>query len=287
MGGLRYLIIGGDDRFVELATIFKSMGDNISTYGMNMIEIKGVPNYLSLDTALDNSDIIICPVPFAKEVQKINSKYSSTDIKIEELFKKLEKSKKLILGAINNYSRDLAAKYGIEYSDYFEDENYQVLNAVSTAEGVLSIIISETKDTIYGTKMLILGYGRTGKLISEYLEILKAEVYVEARKESDLAWIGARGMKAIPIGELPLYLREMQVIVNTVPAMILDHSMLDLVNSDVLILDIASVPGGVDFAYAGKKGIRTKHALGIPGKTASRSAAQYIYVAIQKILRAI
>ena len=66
--------------------------------------------------------------------------------------------------------------------------------------------------------------------------------------------------------------------------MMLDCRMLDLVKKDVFILDLASTPGGIDFAYAAEKGIKTVHALGVPGKIACRSAAVYIYDTIQKIL---
>lgn len=280
----RYLIVGGDDRLAELAGIFERNGITVSTYGMDMIEIKNVNNYLSLDTALENSDIIICPIPFSKNISKINSKYASVDIEIEELFKKLGTEKKLILGAINNYSKELAKKYNIEYTDYNKDETYQILNTIPTAEGALSIIISETSKTVFGSKILVLGYGRVGKQISEYLKALRAEVYVEARKDPDLAWITAKGMKAVPIEDLPLYVGDMDVIVNTVPAMMLDCRLLDLVKSDVFILDLASTPGGTNFAYAAEKAVKTVHALGIPGKVACRSAATYIYNAIQKIL---
>ena len=284
MKSSRYLIIGGDDRLIELAAIYERKGINISTYGMDKVEIKNVENYLSLEAALENSDIVVCPIPFSKDVHKINSKYSSTDIEIEELFKKLGIGKKLILGAINNYSKELAKKYGIEYVDYYNDEGYQILNTIPTAEGALSIIINETRETLFGSKILVLGYGRIGKLLSEYLKDLRAEVYVEARKNSDLTWINARGMKAVSIEEISLYLGEMDVIVNTVPAMMLDNRKLDLVKNDVFILDLASTPGGIDFGYAAEKGIKTVHALGIPGKTACRSAAVYIYQTIQKIL---
>jgi dipicolinate synthase subunit A len=77
----------------------------------------------------------------------------------------------------------------------------------------------------------------------------------------------------------------MDVIVNTVPAMMLDCRMLDLVKKEAFILDLASTPGGIDFAYAAEKGIKTVHALGIPGKIACRSAAVYIYDTVLKILQ--
>lgn len=284
MKSSRYLIIGGDDRLVELAKLFEGEGADIATYGMDMTVIKNVPNYLSFDEALENSDIVIGPIPFSKDVHKINSKYSSVDIEAEELFSKLGKDKKLILGAINNYSKGLAEKYGIEYWDYHNDEGYQILNTIPTAEGALSILINETKATLFGSRILILGYGRIGKLLSEYLKALGASVHVEARKDSDLSWITAERMKAIPLKELPHYLGEMDIIINTVPAMLLDSIMLDLVKQDALILDLASAPGGTDFDYASKKGIKAIHAQGLPGKVACKSAAEYIYGTIKKYL---
>jgi len=286
MKSSRYLIIGGDDRLVELAKLLEGEGADIATYGMDMAVIKNVPNYLSFDEALENSDIVIGPIPFSKDVHKINSKYSSVDIEAEELFRKLGKDKKLILGAINNYSKGLAEKYGIEYWDYYNDEGYQILNTIPTAEGALSILINETNATLFGSRILILGYGRIGKLLSEYLKALGASVHVEARKDSDLSWIIAERMKAVPLKELPHYLGEMDIIINTVPAMLLDSSMLDLVKQDALILDLASMPGGTDFDYASKKGIKTIHAQGIPGKVACKSAARYIYSTIKKFLYA-
>ena len=284
MKSARYLIVGGDDRLVELAAMYERNGFYISTYGMDKVEIKNVENHSSLDAALKNSDIVICPIPFSKDIYKINSKYSKVDIEIEELFKKLGKDKKLILGAINNYAKELALKNDIEYIDYFNDESYQILNTIATAEGALSIILNGTSETLFGSKILVLGYGRIGKLLSGYLKDLGGSVYVEARKNSDLSWINARGMKAVPIKELPFYLGEMDVIVNTVPAIILDCRLLDLVKKEAFILDVASNPGGVDFACAEEKGIKAVHALGIPGKIACRSAAVYIYDTINKYL---
>lgn len=284
MKSLRYLIAGGDDRFVELAAVFERNGMNISTWGMDKAEIKNVKNHTSLEEALESSDIIICPIPFSKDVHKLNTKYSSTDIEVEEFFRKLGKDKKLLLGAINKYSKKLAEKYEIEYTDYYKDEGYQIMNTIPTAEGALSVIISETKKTVFGSRILVLGYGRIGKLLSEYLKALGGSVYVAARKDSDLAWINARGMEAIPFDELSFHAGEMDVIVNTVPAMVLDRRLLDLIREDALILDLASAPGGTDFAYAADKGIRAVHALGLPGKTACNSAAVYIFDTVMKIM---
>ena len=286
-GGLedkRYLILGGDDRFVELARIYRSRGYHVSTCGMDKVVIDGVFNYSNLKDAIEKSDIIITPVPFAKDYNKLNTKYSEQDINIEGLFENLGPDKLLFVGAINNHSKLQAEKYGISYYDYYTDESYQILNTIPTVEGTLQIIIQETKTTIFGSKILVLGYGRIGKVLSEYLKALGAEVYVEARKESDLTWIGTKGYKPVPLQELHLIIGDMDIIVNTIPALILDSSMLDLARKDGLLIDLASKPGGIDFSYANSKGLRTIHALGIPGIVACKSAALYIYNTILNYL---
>lgn len=280
-----YLIVGGDDRLVELARIYERKGFEVSTYGLDMVEIENVQNHPSLDDALKSCSLVICPVPFAKEATKVNTKYSKADIEIEELFRKLKKEQILMLGAINNYSKELAKKYDIKYIDYYYDEGYQILNTIPTVEGALAMIINGTGETLFGSKVLVLGYGRIGKLLSGYLKGLGAEVYVEARSDSDLAWINARGMTAVALEELPFYVGKMNIIVNTVPAMLLDCRLLELLKPEVFILDLASNPGGTDFACAAEKGVKAVHALGIPGKVACKSAAVYIYDTINKYLK--
>jgi len=76
----------------------------------------------------------------------------------------------------------------------------------------------------------------------------------------------------------------MDIVFNTVPAMVLDRDLLFKLNKEALIIDLASKPGGVDFLAAEELGIKTIHALGLPGKTAPVSAARIIKDTIYNIL---
>lgn len=282
---MNFLIIGGDDRLVELANIFSGKGYNVYTYGMEKAVGCQAKNFTSLDEAVSECNVIIGPIPFSKELNKVNSLYTQEAIGIDSLFSKIKSEKKLFFGALNKNSRELAEQYNIKYTDYYYEESYQILNAIPTAEGAIALMVSETEKTVFGQKVLILGYGRIGKLLSEYTKALGAEVYVEARKAADLTWIKAKGMNAIHLNHLDDYIGDMDIIVNTIPALIIDSNKLELINHEALILDLASLPGGVDFAAAKKRGIKTIHALGIPGKIAAKSAAEYIYdIVIKQIV---
>jgi dipicolinate synthase subunit A len=52
-----------------------------------------------------------------------------------------------------------------------------------------------------------------------------------------------------------------------------------------LVIDLASKPGGVDFEYAQYKGIKTIHALSLPGKVAPVTTAMYMETVIYNIIK--
>ncbi|MDF2590819.1 MAG: glutamyl-tRNA reductase [Clostridia bacterium] len=284
---MNFLILGGDERLVELANIFLERGLKVFTYGMDKAANCLAENIVSLDEAVSKSDVIVGPIPFSKEGKTVNSNYSNEPIVMDDLFSKITPEKKLYFGALNKVSRDLAEKYNLNYDDYHKDESYQILNTIPTAEGAIALMVSETDRTVFASNVLILGYGRIGKLLSEYAKAMGAKVYVEARKDEDLTWIKSKGMNEIHLDNLLDYIGNMDIIVNTVPAMLLDERELELVKKNVLILDLASLPGGVNHAYAKQIGIKSIHALGIPGKIAARSAAEYIFDTIIKKLKGI
>jgi dipicolinate synthase subunit A len=284
---MNFLIIGGDDRLVELANIFSEKGYKVYTHGMDKATNCQAENIESLEEAVSKCDIIIGPIPFSKEGKTVNSNYSGEPIEIENLFSKITSEKKLYFGALNKNSREQAEKYNIKYNDYYQDESYQILNTIPTAEGAIALMVSETEKTVFGRNVLILGYGRIGKLLSEYAKAMGAKVHVEARKDEDLTWIKSKGMNEIHLNNLEDYIGVMDIIVNTVPALLLDESELELVKKDALILDLASLPGGVNHPYAKQIGIKSIHALGIPGKIAAKSAAEYIFDTVLKQLKGV
>ena len=65
-------------------------------------------------------------------------------------------------------------------------------------------------------------------------------------------------------------------IFNTVPSMVLDKSILRVLNPNVTIIDIASNPGGTDFEYARKHNLNAVLCLGLPGIYAPKTSALII-----------
>ena len=76
----------------------------------------------------------------------------------------------------------------------------------------------------------------------------------------------------------------MDVIFNTIPSMVLDGERILNINQDTLIVDIASVPGGVDLEKAKDLNIKVIWALGLPGKVAPKTAAMILKNTITNII---
>ena len=160
--------------------------------------------------------------------------------------------------------------------DYYLSERLSILNAIPTAEGAVSIAINETAKTIFGSKCVIAGYGRIGKILAKLLKNMGADVTVLARSEQALTWAEADGCHALPFYCAARYLDDKDIIFNTVPALWMDKNIIDSTSENTVIIDLASAPGGVDLEYAKRICRKVIFALSLPGKVAPESAGNII-----------
>lgn len=281
----KYTVIGGDLRNVKLAESISADGNQVNIYGFKNagFEMKLSENE-DLQAAIDDSEIVIGPLPCSNDNETLNAPFHSEKIQMNEILKTIKKNQLFIAGRISDKIANLAKAYNVFTIDILEREEMAVLNAIPTAEGAIQIAMEELPITINGSKTLILGYGRIGKILSKMLTGLGAEVYVEARKYSDIAWIKAYGQKPVYINELEQYIGNMDIIFNTIPYRILDSTLLNIVGNDCLIIDLASKPGGVDFEKAKTLGIKVIWALSLPGKVAPVTAGNFIKQTVYNII---
>mgnify|MGYP002581326545 CR=1 FL=1 len=175
----------------------------------------------------------------------------------------------------------------IEIIDIMKREELAVLNTISTAEGAIEIAISNTNKIIHGSEVLILGFGRIGKVLARKMAGLSAKVTCAARKDEDLAWIRAYGHKETNINALGENLSQYDIILNTVPHLVLNKERLQYVKKDALLIDLASNPGGIDKKEARELNLKLVWALALPGKVAPVTTAEFIKDTIYNILKEI
>lgn len=261
-----FFIVGGDMRMVCLAKKLASDGNTVKVMGFEKIGYdKLLNNNIKIAHSInevEENDIIISSIPLTIDNKYVYAPYSDKKIELNDL-----KGKKVIAGKLPK---------GIEGKDILDDEVTTVFNTIPTAEGAISKAIEETNITLNNANVLVLGFGRVGKVLCDRLKKIGAKVYCEARKREDLCWIETYGYEPIPLGELDKSLCKMKVIFNTIPSLILNKSRLILLKEDTVIIDLASGKGGVDFESARKLKINAIQYLAIPGKIAPETTAEYV-----------
>jgi dipicolinate synthase subunit A len=178
----------------------------------------------------------------------------------------------------------LCCNYGFEgkkFIDYNKLDSYALLNAVPTAEGAIKIAIENTPFTLWGSRALVIGNGRVGKILSHRLKGLGCCVTVSARKSSDKALIDALGIKHIDTKDIDLCGR-FDIIFNTVDHPVLNSALDNL--EGTLIIDL-STAGCIDEAAALKYKAKYLKLPGIPGKTAPVTAGEILFETVSDILK--
>jgi len=272
-------ILGGDMRQVYLARQLLEDGWEAVTWGL---EQGGAPAAATLDEAL-RGKVVILPMPVERSGM-LHLPLTDTELETERIWPRLSYDQLLLGGLTGGLSQRLMADYGLTLLDYSTREEMQVANAVPTAEGAIQLAMEATDRTLHGSRCLIIGYGRIGRVLADRLLSLGAEVTVSARKYGDLAWIEAWGYRGIRTDALAGELGRYDIIFNTVPALILDGPRIGETREGCIIIDLASLPGGVDIEEAARRSRRVIQAPGLPGKAAPCTAAGAIRDSIYHIL---
>ncbi len=285
MNGKKITIIGGDLRNIKLANQIIEDGNEVNIFGFSKAGFElGMKECQDLAEAIDDSDVVIGPIPCSNDNETINAPFHQEKIFIHDVFKKMTKNQLFLAGRVSEKIINMSHIYNVYIMDLLEREEMAILNAIPTAEGTIQIAMEEMPITIHDSKSLVLGYGRVGKLVAKLLHVLGSEVYVEARKYSDLAWIRSNNYIPIHINDISTVLPQMDLIVNTIPNIVLNQQMLSLVRKDTLLIDLASKPGGIDFEKAKDMGLKAIWALSLPGKVAPVTAAKYIKETVYNIM---
>ena len=285
MRKLSFAVVGGDARQARLAELFEREGHTVRAYVLDKYVFAGRTIHSDdLGQLCEPCDCVVLPLPVQGEPGMLLSPLSGICISLRRVFELLPEGQLAAAGKIGPAVYRMAEEHGIYLEDYLEREEFSVSNAVATAEGAIQIAMEELPITLHGSKCLVVGYGRIGKLLSSCLKAFGAHVTASARKHSDIAWIRAYGCEALHTNRLDGMLRDFDVVFNTVPHEVLGAPLLEELKEGCLCVDLASKPGGIDFENAKKLGIKTIWALSLPGKVAPVTAGNILKETIINII---
>ena len=266
---LKIVVLGGDNRQKLLHEYLVNIGYNSSLEGFN-----GCCNY---DNVID-CDIVILPTVATKDGVTLNAPMSDEIISLERILKNIPSGKHIICGKLPKTHQEKLADKGVNLFQYTDNDVFKTINAVPTAEGAIAIAISETEDTICGSKCLIIGNGCIGKSLTK---CMGAHVTVSARKEMDFSLLWADGVEYINTNTLnEKELLKYDIIFNTVPARLISHKKIVELTDEQLIIDLASLPYGFDHELKNELNCKLLLSSSLPGIYAPKTSA----FATQKVI---
>lgn len=163
------------------------------------------------------ADYILLPLPL-----------DETRTPLAELLRAAKPGALALGGRLSAQAKQIAQEAGVELVDYFAREELTIRNAIPTAEGCLAILLRQRKRTLWGSGVLVTGFGPVGQALGPRLAALRP---------------------------------------------------------GSLIVDLASRPGGTDFAAARRLGLTALHALSLPAACAPETAGEFVAQTVCEILR--
>ncbi|MEY8354546.1 dipicolinate synthase subunit DpsA [Lachnospiraceae bacterium 54-53] len=273
-----FLLLGGDSRQLYLSRILAGNGFRTA------IHYDREDSPFSMEEAIQNNQIILCPIPFTRDKISLFSIHDLDDLGIGNILSLLTSDHTIFGGNIPSYVKEYAKEHGIACFDYMDMEDITIKNTIPTAEGAIAEAIRLSPGCLHKSKCLVTGFGRCGRTLALKLKGLDAEVTVADRKESQLTLAGSMGFHTGLLSGISADMGTYRYIFNTIPAPVFKEELIRLMHPSAAVIDIASAHGGVDFEFCRKQNIRAKLCPGLPGIYAPEASAEILFEAIVKCL---
>jgi dipicolinate synthase subunit A len=285
--GLSVAVIGGDARQLEIIRKLSEWDANLFLIGFDQLDhgFTGAAKVNLEDADFSEMDAILLPVSGTSMDGKVETIFSNEEVVLTAQHLKRTPEHCMIYSGITNEYLDKCAKEANRKLIVLLDRNdVAIYNSIPTAEGTIMMVIQNTDMTIHDANVMVLGFGRTGITVARMMAALGAHVKVGARRSEHLARIAEMGLKPFYIDDLREQVRDIDICINTIPAHVLSASVLSQMPLSTLIIDLASKPGGTDFRYADKRGIKALLAPGLPGIVAPKTAGGILAKVLQPML---
>ena len=181
---------------------------------------------------------VLLPIPTTRDGVHV----LGTEITLEELSGKLRPFDLLVGYGVPRELREAAAGVGCAVADVSVDEEFLAQNAALTAVGAVARLCGggelAPKDQTFG----IIGYGRIGERLTHILMFLGARVKVFTSKKEvrdRLGMLGVCGVDYYSDLEMAKALSDVDVLVNTAPARIVDDECANIL-SKKRVVELAS-----------------------------------------------
>ncbi len=242
----------------------KSISRNLEKNGLNKVSKEN----------LKDADLIV--LPFTSVENHINFD--------DEFFSLLKKGVIVFTGANNITLKKIFESKKITLITIMDNMEISILNATPTAEGTIYHAIENMKTCIACSKILVLGYGICGSVIANKFNLLGGNVTIIENSKEKIALAKNSGLNIIESTKVN---NNYDLIVNTIPSKILSSKVIDSINKNCIILDIASKPYGFSSKELEDKNIFYKRLNSLPSNFgvdySGENIGKFIYNKIRSV----
>jgi len=287
LNNYRICIIGGDARHLEIIHRLLELNAQVILVGFDQLEqaFTGCTSIKINELDFATVDAIILPILGIGPNGEIDTIFSKEEIYLTKEHLALTKQRCVIFTGVFNEKLDaMANSLNRKVVHLLERDDVAIYNSIPTAEGTVLMAIQNTDFTIHGSNVMVLGLGRVGITVARTFANLGAKVKVGARKSEHFARITEMNLQPFHLKDIRSELKNIDICINTIPTMVLTEKEIKQMLPHTLIIDLATKPGGTDFEFAKKRGIKAILAPGLPGVVASKTAGKILANILIKVL---
>jgi len=259
-------VVGGDEREQEIVRLAAATGATVRAYGFPWptAGVEGVHHAASAKEALAGANFALFPIPgISAEGALFAPAAPAPIVPDQQLLAGMAPGAHIILGWADSRLKAAAGALGIGLHEYEWDQDLMYLRGPAIVEGLLRVVIENTRITIHNATVCIVGQGTIGGLLTRTLVGLGAHVHVAARNPVQRAAAYATGAVGHELQELPGLAPRLDMLFSTVPHQIVGADVLQKLPAHCLVVDLAAPPGGIDLALAKDFGLTAVWARGL------------------------
>lgn len=285
--GVHVVLAGGDARHLEVIRRLTELDAAVSIVGYDRLDMpfSGVNKADLTPELLSAADALLLPAVGTEDDGSIPAVFTERDLKLTApLVASLPVTSKVYTGIAKPYLRELCKSQNRELVELFDRDDVAIYNSIPTAEGAVMMAIQHTDITIHDSTCMVLGLGRTGLTLARTLKGLGARIKAGVRREDAFARAFEMGFEPFYMPDLARQSGNIDLLFNTIPTMIVTAQVIAQLPLRACIIDLASKPGGTDFRFAEKRGIKALLAPGLPGIVAPKTAGRIIANSLIQII---
>lgn len=286
--GMQIAVIGGDARQLEVVRKLTELDAKLILVGFEQLNhaFTGAVKEKLEEVDFTKVDTVILPIRGTDATGKVEAIFSNEEITLtKEMVNSTPAHCVFYTGISTPHLESLLSQANRKMVLLFERDDVAIYNSIPTVEGTIMMAIQHTDFTIHGSKVAVLGLGRVGMSVARVFHSLGAKVRVGARRSEDIARISEMALTPFQLSNLESELTDIDIVINTIPAPVITAQVISALPVHTLIIDLASKPGGTDFAFAEKRGVKALLAPSLPGIVAPKTAGLILANALGQLIQ--